>query len=242
MSIHIGTSGWFYDHWKEIFYPEGLAKPEWLVYYSCSFSTVEINNTFYRLPTENAVKKWTEDTSKKFLFSVKASRYITHIKRLADCEEAVKHLFHLLTPMKSKLGPILFQFPPSFKNTEETLNRVKHFLQLLPKGFLYTFEFRHPSWFNEEIYKLLKKFKVALCITDLNGKLSPVEVTASFVYIRLHGPKKAYKGSYSPQQLTLWKKRLLQWKKERIDSYCYFDNDEKAFAIQDAIRLIDAIE
>ncbi len=234
---HIGTSGWFYDHWEKVFYPEKLSKSERLGFYSEYFSVVEINNTFYRLPTLKAVENWYSKTPKSFQFSVKVSRYITHLKRLKDCQSSIDKFLKRIGHLKEKLGPLLFQFPPSFHHDIEHLERVKAFIQQLPKEYSYTFEFRHSSWFVEETYALLREFKVALCITDLNGELSPVELTAPFAYVRLHGPKSAYRGSYSFQKLKQWKERILEWKKQNIAAYCFFDNDEKAFAVADALRL-----
>lgn len=233
--IHIGTSGWSYDHWKDSFYKE-TPKSDWFKFYASHFGTVEINSSFYRLPNPHTVKKWEKESPKSFVFSVKASRYITHVKRLKEPKEGVKIFLKSITPLKSKLGPILFQLPPNFK---VDLERLEKCLSVLPKGNRYTFEFRHDSWFIQEVYELLKKNKIALCITDLEGKLSPVEVTAPFIYIRLHGPQRAYQGRYSHQKLTGWAKRIRKWLKEALDVYVYFDNDEKGYAVKDTLKLIE---
>lgn len=231
--IYIGTSGWSYTHWKENFYPKNLKSSEWLSYYSTSFKTVEINSTFYHLPKNTVVQKWYSLVSKDFHFSIKASRYITHLKRLEDCKESLNFFYGILKNFKAKLGPILFQLPPSFKLNKD---RLIEFINQLSDDYKYVFEFRHPSWFCEEIYELLSNKNICLCITDLNGTLSPEKITADFTYIRLHGPKKAYQGSYSSSDLKLWKKKILKWSSE-ISVYCYFDNDEKGYAIQDAKTL-----
>lgn len=230
---YIGTSGWSYEHWDQVFYA-GLSASKRLAFYAKSFSTVEINSTFYHLPTSKAVKNWEALTPKNFVFSVKASRYITHLKRLKDPEEGLKNFFSSIKNLKSKTGPILFQLPPSFSNNFE---RLKSFIKKLPKKKRYTFEFRHNTWFTEEVFNLLKKYKIALCLTDLNGKLSAIEVTSDFVYIRLHGPKRAYQGSYSDKQLKQWAKRIKEWNKQNIKVFIYFDNDQKGYALQDAQRL-----
>lgn len=232
--IYIGTSGWSYEHWKENFYPNKLKSPLWLPYYSTTFSTVEVNTTFYHLPSKNTIKQWYEKVPRHFLFSIKASRYITHMKRLKDCKEALSHFYQTIKGLKNKTGPILFQLPPSFQMNKE---RLIEFMHLLKDDYDYVFEFRHPSWFVDEIYELLAERKIALCITDLNGELSPEKVTAKFTYIRLHGPKKAYQGSYGLRNLKVWKKKIDHWVKNKISVYCYFDNDEKGFAIQDAKTL-----
>jgi uncharacterized protein YecE (DUF72 family) len=238
-AIHIGTSGWFYEHWNEAFYPEGLPQHERLNYYSEFFSIVEINTTFYHIPKEETVKNWAKQTPSPFVFAIKANQFITHRKRLLDFEETTPIFFKRINLLKKKKGPILFQLPPSFK---KNLERLKEFIMKLPHDALYTFEFRHPTWYDDETYTLLKQNDISLTITDLNGTLSPTEVTAPFVYIRLHGPKKAYKGSYSVQQLKSWREQLLVWADAGISSYCFFDNDEKAYAIKDALRLKKILE
>lgn len=234
-NVFIGTSGWFYDHWIGNFYPEDLKKEEWLHFFSGSCLTLEINTTFYHTPRESTVKNWYKQTPKNFRFSVKASGYITHRKRLHDCKNSLKYFFRSIKALKDKQGPILFQLPPSFKMNRE---RLEEFISHLESDHLYVFEFRHDSWYTEEIYSLLRAHNIALCITDLNHKQSPQVITASFTYLRLHGPKSAYKGSYSSQKLTSWKKQFQTWSRKGIAVYCYFDNDEKGYAIEDAKRLL----
>jgi uncharacterized protein YecE (DUF72 family) len=231
--IYIGTSGWSYDHWKETFFPKDLKREHWLNFLASEFPTVEINTTFYHLPKRDYVKNWYKQVPEDFLFSVKASRYITHIKRLNDCKNSLQLFYESIKPLKEKQGPILFQLPPSFQMNKE---RIEEFIDLLKPEYRYTFEFRHPSWFVDEIYALLERHHIALCITDLNHKLSPEVVTTDFAYIRLHGPKRAYKGSYTDKALKDWKKKILSW---NVSTYCYFDNDEKGYATIDASRLRD---
>lgn len=233
--IYIGTSGWSYNHWKENFYPKEIKSKEWLHYYSSVFSTVEINSTFYRLPSVSTINNWYDQVPNDFLFSIKASRYITHLKWLIDCEESIDFFYKITSGLKTKIGPILFQLPPSFKINKE---RFIEFIENLNMDYDHVFEFRHPSWFVDDIYELMQKRKIALCITDLNGKLSPEVITSHFTYIRLHGPKTAYQGSYGPSKLKLWKKKIENWGSDK-SVYCYFDNDEKGYAIQDAKTLLD---
>lgn len=233
--IFIGTSGWSYNHWKENFYPNGLKTSNWLNYYGQVFSTVEVNTTFYHTPLVSTTKNWYTQVPSDFLFSIKASRYITHLKRLNDCEKSLEFFYKSLTNLKSKIGPILFQLPPSFKANK---SRLIEFITLLDKQHKYTFEFRHETWFTDEIYELLAKNNIALCITDLNGIQSPKVLTADFTYMRLHGPHKAYVGSYGPAKLKAWKKEIKKWATQ-TSVYCYFDNDEKGYAIQDAKFLQD---
>lgn len=233
-SIHIGTSGWLYSHWDKVFYPKKVEK---LHYYADFFNTVEINSTFYHLPKASSVKNWKLRVGQTFTFAVKASQYITHRKRLIDCKEPLSLFYRRIHYLKNKLGPLLFQLPPSFKANPE---RLESFLKLLKKGHLYTFEFRHPSWYTEETYALLRKYQIALCITDITGEDSPLEVTSPFIYIRLHGPK-LYTGSYSTKDLQKWKKRILAWQKKGFSIWCYFDNDDKAYAVKDALRLMKMV-
>lgn len=230
-TVHIGTSGWSYEHWKENFYPEKLKSNDWLKFYSTNFSTVEINTTFYHLPRDTTVKNWYAIVPDNFLFAVKASGYITHQKRLHDCKNSLRVFFSSIKALKNKIGPILFQLPPSFKIN---LERLTEFISHLSKKHEYVFEFRHKSWFVKETYDLLSKHKIALCITDLNGKLSPEEITSHFTYIRLHGPQKAYLGSYGLRKIKSWKRKIESWIAAETSVYCYFDNDEKGYAIQDA--------
>jgi uncharacterized protein YecE (DUF72 family) len=231
--INIGTSGWSYEHWKKIFYPDEIKSKDWLGYYSDSFLTVEVNTTFYHVPRETTVKNWYKVVSKNFIFSIKINRYITHRKKLKDCKESLEIFYKSIQKLKNKIGPILIQLPPSFSINPE---RLQDFIGYLNKKYLYTIEFRHDSWFEDEIYNILKKNNIALCITDLNGKQTPELITADFTYIRLHGPHRAYKGSYGLAKLKKWKAKFEDWSKT-ISIYCYFDNDEKAYAIKDALSL-----
>lgn len=230
-TVHIGTSGWYYKDWHKVFYPEDLPINQRLHFYAEHFNTVEINTTFYHMPKESTVKNWDAQVVKKFLFSVKASQYITHLKRLKDCGESLAYFYKRILFLKDKLGPILFQLPPSFK---KDMQRIEQFIDHLDKKLPSVFEFRHPSWFCDEVYDLLKKHKIALCLSDLGGHLSPLEITSHFTYIRLHGPHDSYTGSYSAKNLNEWKKRILQFSQNKISTYCYFDNDAKGNAIKDA--------
>lgn len=233
--IHIGTSGWYYKHWEKVFYPDEVKPSQKLLYYGEHFATVEVNSTFYHNPSEAAIRNWVAQVPKDFIFSVKANGYITHRKRLKDPEESTKAFFDRIQHFGKKLGPLLFQLPPSFK---QDLDRIAEFIKYIPKKTPSAFEFRHESWFNEDTYKLLRKNKIALCLTDLGGKQSPEEITTNFTYIRLHGPKKSYVGKYSQKQLDTWHSKIRDYQKNKISTYCYFDNDEKAYAVHDAGKLI----
>jgi len=234
-SYHIGTSGWIYDHWKRRFYPEDLPQKKWLEHYRDHFSTVEINNSFYNLPEKKTFEDWRRRTGKDFIFSVKASRYITHMKKLKDPEEPVERFFSQASGLKEKMGPVLFQLPPRWKANPD---RLRAFLKALPRKRRYTFEFRDESWWNDETYEILADFNAAFCIFELDRRETPHEVTADFVYIRLHGPEGAYEGSYHGNTLRAWAREISGWNDSGLDVYCYFDNDQDAFAVRDAKRLL----
>ena len=237
-SINIGTSGWNYKHWKGNFYPEGIPQKKWLEYYITKFSTVELNNTFYRLPLVSTFKKWHDSTPENFLFSVKASRFITHIKRLNEPEEPVDKFISSAKNLKTKLGPVLFQLPPGFKYDPE---RLECLLKILPPKLRYTFEFRNSTWWNDETYQLLRRYNSAFCIFELGEIISTKEVTADFVYIRLHGPSGRYSGDYDKHTIKEWADLFNQWKKEDKDIFCYFDNDERGFAAKNALDLKEMV-
>jgi uncharacterized protein YecE (DUF72 family) len=233
--VRVGTSGWYYDHWRERFYPEDLPKDQLLSYFSERLDTVELNNSFYHLPTEAAFKSWKDKTPGDFLFAIKLSRYITHQKRLKESRESLDFFVERAKLLGKKFGPILVQLPPFLKRDDD---RLLSFLKILPKRKRFTFEFRHETWFTDEIYALLNKYDASLCLYELKGVSIEDVTTAKWVYIRLHGPEKtAYTGSYSDEQLQAWADRIGRWSKEGKDVYCYFDNDEKAYAVGDALRL-----
>jgi len=234
-SIHIGTSGYHYKHWRNIFYPAGTKPAEYLNYYLRYFSTVEINNSFYRLPTYETFASWRNSVPADFVFAVKASRFITHMKKLKDPQTSLRNFLQNVTALEEKLGPILFQLPPRWSCD---LTRFRQFLQALPPGFLYTFEFRDHSWYQEPVYDLLRQYQAAFCIYDLEQHLSPVEVTAHFVYIRLHGPVGKYNGRYSDEVLHNWATSAVNWIREGKGVYIYFDNDIGGHAVVDAQRLL----
>ena len=232
--IYIGTSGWNYPHWQGPFYPEGLARRDWLPYYAERLASVEVNNTFYQLPERSTLEQWKSSVPQSFQFSVKASRYITHMKKLKDPERSTERFFKRIEALKGKLGPVLFQLPPRWKRNSE---RLQSFLEQLPREFAYTFEFRDTSWFDREIYALLHGTGAAFCIYHLAGVLSPKQVTAEFVYIRLHGPGDAYQGRYDTKTLSGWAGAFSTWHRQGKEIFCYFDNDQAGYAAQDALRL-----
>lgn len=232
--IHIGTSGWHYIHWKGYYYPEDLSPKEFLHYYIQDFPTVEINNTFYKLPQIKILKKWKNDVPQNFIFSVKASRYITHIKRLKAPKSSLRKFLNRIKYLEEKLGVILFQLPPKWSLNIE---RLTAFLGALPKKYRYAFEFRDPSWLCEPVYELLREHNCALCIYEIDRQSTPFIATADFVYIRLHGPKGAYQGNYSKHSLRSWAKEIRRFVGQNKEIFCYFDNDEKGYAAKNAAAL-----
>ena len=233
--IYIGTSGWHYKHWKGTFYPGDITDTEQFSYYKKHFNTVEINNSFYKLPTPKTFREWKEAAPARFIFSVKASRFITHMKKLKPDAVSIGKFFNHAGKLEEKLGPVLFQLPPRWKiNTE----RLAAFLERLPAGHRYTFEFRNPSWYEHEVYDLLRQYNCAFCIYHLERHLSPLEVTAGFVYIRLHGPGNKYQGNYTKRALEKWSGYCREWQSDRKDVYVYFDNDQAGYAAFNAQQLL----
>jgi uncharacterized protein YecE (DUF72 family) len=233
-SVYIGTSGWQYKHWKGTFYPVELKSRDWFNNYQQTFSTVEINNSFYKLPSPELFKRWKAEADDDFIFSVKANRFITHMKKLKDPEEPLDRLLRSALALGRKLGPILFQLPPRWGLN---LERFEIFLQHLPRKKRFVFEFRHPSWYSDGVYAAMQKSNVAFCIYDLAGHQSPMVVTADFVYIRLHGPGEKYQGSYSISALREWNKKIRAWASGGKDVYIYFDNDQEGYAALNAKNL-----
>ena len=233
-NIHIGTSGWSYPHWKGTFYPQHLPTGRMLEYYAQQFRSVEINSVFYHLPERQRLQDWYDSTPDGFLFSVKASRYITHMKKLGDPRHTVPVLLDRISLLADKLGPILFQLPPRWHFNEQ---RLADFLDSLSSEFRYAFEFRDHSWLNARALELLSRHAAAFCIYDLDGFLAPRQRTTDFVYLRLHGPDAAYQGSYPVQTLAGWAGACSSWAARGHAVYCYFDNDQCGYAAHNAARL-----
>ena len=235
----IGTSGWAYDHWKKIFYPEDLNDKDKLKYFSKHFKTTEINYSFYHLPRPEIYQKWYQETPADFIFSVKASRFITHIKRLKDVEKPWKIFLKNALNLKEKLGPVLFQFPPNFKTTEENIKRLNDFLKLINRYKLkYAFEFRHQSWCYKETYNLLKKYNIAWVIADSPAYPKAEVITADFVYIRMHGSRILFSSKYTKKELQDLSQKIRKRQGRGGDVYCYFNNDVYGFAVENAKELL----
>lgn len=231
--IWIGTSGYVYRHWRKgVFYPPALRARDELDYYAERFRTVELNSPFYRLPTAETFARWRDTTPDDFQFAVKASRFITHIKRLRDVGNELILFMERANELSSKLGPVLFQLPP---NQQIELNRLADFLKLLSTDQRWVLEFRHPSWHTREVYQLLTNHGVALCI-PVGGGLYPDRITtAPFTYIRMHrGQEPA--GGFTEDELRSWAGQVRALVKAEKDVYVYFNNDWEGFAIRDGVR------
>jgi len=232
--ILIGTSGWSYGHWSGRFYPVDLPSSQWLPFHAERFPTVEINSTFYSLPSEQMVKGWESRTPLNFTFAVKASRLITHYKRLKNTQRALDVFMGRVGLLNRKLGPILYQLPPSLARDDALLEQ---FLAGLPANLTKAVEFRHTSWLVGSVFELLKKYNTAYCIISMPGFPVALETTASFAYIRMHGAESLYDYCYPDEQLQWWATRIYELSERGVDVYVYFNNDYKAYAIFNAIKL-----
>lgn len=230
----VGTSGWVYPHWRGLFYPTDLPQTRWFEHYAQHFATVEINNTFYQLPREATFVNWARKAPPGFLFAVKASRFITHVKRLADPQAALDNFLSRASLLEEHLGPILFQLPPRWHCNVE---RLESFLCCLPPGRTYVFEFRDSSWFQEEVFSRLEEHGAAFCIMSMPGLPCPIRATSSVVYLRMHGTEAYYGGKYNAAQLREWAGHLWAFLTEGRDVYVYFNNDAYGYAVDNAREL-----
>jgi uncharacterized protein YecE (DUF72 family) len=229
---HIGCSGWMYDDWRGRLYPDGLGKKRWLGRYAEVFETVEVNSTFYRLASRDAVAEWVEQTPGEFVFAVKASRYLTHVKRLTDLGRGIERFYERIEPMveAGKLGPVLWQLPENFHRDDERLAAA---LSALPDG-RHCFEFRHPSWFTAEVYELMRERGVALVIGDHPERpFQSHELTADWTFVRFHYGTRGRNGNYSRTELEEWKRRIAAWRR-RAEVFAYFNNDWEGYAVDNA--------
>ena len=242
--VRIGTSGWHYKHWVGTFYPARLPASKMLDFYVRDFDAVEINNTFYRLPRIEMLRGWRDATPPDFRFAVKGSRFITHNKKLKDPENAIENILpRAVAGLGPKLGPVLWQLPPKWNRN---LERLEAFLAVLPRELRYTFEFRHESWITPDTLVVLRRYNAAFCIYELAGYHSPIEITADWAYVRLHGPGGKYQGSYPRATLRRWADRIAGWTDQLREIHVYFDNDQAGHAAKNALTLkhlvADALE
>jgi uncharacterized protein YecE (DUF72 family) len=229
--LRIGTSGFLYQHWREVFYPKDIPAKDWLVYYSRTFDTVELNNTFYRLPSDAIVDQWSKGTDDNFLFACKGSRFLTHVKRLKETKIGVKRFLKQVERLGPKLGPILWQLPPQMKKAD--LERLGAFLEALPRNHRYAFEFRDEAWYLDEVCDLLDNYGAAFCEHDL-VKRAPPRHTGSFRYLRFHGATARYAGRYGLEGLSAPARDVRNWISRCGPAYVYFNNDVGGHALRDA--------
>jgi uncharacterized protein YecE (DUF72 family) len=237
--VHVGCSGWNYRDWRGVIYPEGLPARRWLERYAELFDTVEVNNTFYRLPSRSAVEGWVEQTPRGFVIAVKASRYLTHVKRLRELGKGVRRYFSAIKPLADspKLGPVLWQLPATFQRDDD---RLASALEQLTDG-RHCFEFRHQSWFVPEVYELLRRHRAALVIgDDPERPFQSHEITANWTYIRFHRGNRGRRGNYSKRELEQWKRRIASWRAE-VEVFAYFNNDWEGFAPSNARWLAERL-
>jgi uncharacterized protein YecE (DUF72 family) len=241
----VGCSGWNYRSWRERFYPAGVPPARWLEHYASVFDTVEVNNTFYRLPEPETFASWRQRTPRNFLIAVKASRFMTHLKRLKEPQDPLHRFFTSASALASKLGPVLYQLPANF---HRDLERLATFVHALPRHAAsgrrrvrHVIEFRHPSWYEDEVFQLLRRANVAVCLHDMAGSRVDGPLDGPFVYVRFHGARGRYHGSYSDNALDRWAARLAEQCRDGREVYAYFNNDPDAVAVHDAQRLKHAI-
>ena len=235
--VHIGCSGWNYPHWRERVYPKGLPQSRWLEHYATMFDTVEVNATFYRLPTRETVAAWVERTPDDFILTLKASRYLTHVKRLRELPERIGNFAERIEPLlgSPKMGPLLWQLPENFHRDDE---RLASALEALP-DWRHCFEFRHPSWFVDDVLELLRRHSVALVIADHpERRFQPHERTTEWTYIRLHYGSRGRRGNDSEAELETWKRRIAAWRRGG-EVFVYANNDWEGFAVKNAAWLRD---
>jgi uncharacterized protein YecE (DUF72 family) len=228
--VWIGCSGWNYRDWRERVYPKGLGTGRWLEHYATLFDTVEVNSTFYRLASPEAVKRWVEQTPSHFVFAAKASRYLTHIKRLTELGRGVRRFYEGIQPLvdSERVGPIVWQFPANFHRDDE---RLAGALEELPPG-RHCFEFRHRSWFTDDVYALLRQHGAALVIGDHPERpFQSHEHTADWTFIRLHHGQRGRRGNYSETELAEWAERIADWRRS-TEVFVYFNNDWEGFAVR----------
>jgi len=239
MHPRIGCSGWEYKHWRGDFYPISIARSSWFAHYAGIFDTVEINNTFYRLPERSTFRAWAVRAPPGFVYAVKASRFLTHMKKLKDPEEPLDRLFDRMKPLSDHIGPILYQLPPGWKLDR---GRLEHFLQALPERFQHAVEFRDPSWYADDVMRMLERYAVALCLHDMQGSATARTRVGPFVYVRFHGSSGRYGGSYSDTRLREWARWLVAEERAGADVYAYFNNDVGGHAPRNALTLRTLME
>lgn len=242
--LAVGTSGYSYPHWSTgLFYPQGLPQKRWLEYYARKFNTVELNVTFYRLPKQDIFNNWRRRTPKDFIFSVKGSRYITHLKHLKECERSTVKFFNECEGLGDKLDVVLWQLPPNMRQNSQ---RLDDFCLKLKAGtgsskIRQAFEFRHSSWLSAETVEIMKNNGYAICVADSNKWPLFKDVTSDFLYLRFHGGKILYGSNYSEQELSSWARWVSGYLRQGYDVYAYFNNDSMGYALDNAKNFYELV-
>ena len=237
--LHVGTSGWQYAHWRRVFYPAGLPQGSWLPYFADRFQTVEVNNTFYSLPEKSVFESWRHATPSDFVFALKMSRYLTHLKRLHDPGEPVERFMERARGLGPKLGPVLIQLPPRYSQNLELLDQT---LKCFPQSTRVAVEFRDESWFTEETRSLLERCGAALCLADTPRRRQPIWRTADWGFVRFHEGSGAHAPGYERDVLRRWVARIADTWSRGADVFAYFNNDTAGHAIRDAIVFAELAE
>ena len=232
--LRVGCSGWQYRHWRGDFYPDSLATARWFAHYALAFDTVEVNNSFYRLPEAETFARWREQAPRRFLYAVKASRFLTHMKKLKDPAEPLALFFDRARHLRHTLGPVLYQLPPRWPLN---LERFEAFLRALPRRYTHVVEFREPSWYDDRVFALMERHRVSLCLHDMHGSATGRTVVGPAVYVRFHFGTQKYGGGYDDRRLDEWADWLAARSREGRDIYAYFNNDTGGHAPRDAVRL-----
>ncbi|MDO8691034.1 MAG: DUF72 domain-containing protein [Dehalococcoidia bacterium] len=238
-SVFLGTSGWHYKHWRERYYPVKLTASRWLSFYAQTFSTVEVNNSFYHLPAEKDLMGWKKATYPGFIFAVKASRLITHMKKLHNIDQPLENFLSRIRILGERLGPVLYQLPP---NLHKNADLVEDFCSRLPEDLRHVLEFRHASWFDPAIFAIMERRNIGFCIFDAPGQVCPEVVTSDFVYIRFHGSSGIYSSCYTDRELDIWAERVRRLSQGGRAVYAYFNNDAGAHAVHNALGLRKRLE
>jgi uncharacterized protein YecE (DUF72 family) len=240
--IHIGTSGWSYKHWKNLYYPKDVKSADWLPFYAQTFSTTEINGSFYRLPTRETVIKWTQQVPPGFIFCPKMSRYLTHMKKLRDPEEPLERFFGIFEPMKDRMGPVLLQLPPMLPFRYDLAEAFFYQLGTKYKDYDFVLEVRHNTWLHDDALTLMTKFNIGFVISESDNAFPYLEmITARDIYVRFHGPGALYASSYPDDTLSLFAQKFRTWVGEGHTVWAYFNNDIHGFAIENAKRMMELL-
>ena len=233
-TVHIGCSGWAYKHWRGVLYPEGLPQTRWFARYAEEFVTVDIKNRFFRLPSCDTFQNWRDQAPPGFCYAVKANRFLTQAKKLKDCEEPLDRMMNAVRRLGDRLGPMLYQLPPSLRIN---LDRLRDFLEIVPGDIANVFEFRDPSWYVPETYALLDRYGAGFCVHDMAGSASERIAVGPIAYVRFHGGEGKYWGRYSDQRLLGWTDWIVDQARQGRPVWCYFNNDIHGHAIDDARTL-----